>query len=334
MKELNRWFQQNQRSFPWREERTPYKVWISEVMLQQTRASVVVPYFLRWMELFPDVFALAQASLEEVIKAWEGLGYYSRVRNLHKGAQQLVSLFEGKIPDSKEALDSIAGLGPYTIGAILSFGFQKRAAAVDGNVARVISRYFAVEENICKSKVRKGIEERAIAFLDEEEPWVTAEALIELGATVCTPKPRCEECPLQAGCQGLQKGIAEALPIKNAEKEVTFLRRVVVVVEAQGKILVRRGEKGKVMADLYEFPYFEEEITNPTQLDKVLGFPVDYVCRLREVVHTFTRFKARLFPYLLKAAALHPVPGAEWIAREHLGTLPFSAGHRKIVHQL
>lgn len=334
MKDLNCWFSQNQRPFPWREERTPYKVWISEVMLQQTRASVVVPYFLRWMEIFPNVHALANASLDEVIKVWEGLGYYSRARNLHKGAQQIVARFDGKIPDSKEDLDSISGLGPYTVGAILSFGFQKRAAAVDGNVARVISRYYAIDENICRIKVRRAIEGRALAFLDEEEPWVTAEALIELGATICTPKPRCEACPLQAGCQGFQNGTAESLPIKNGEKEVILLQRVVAVVEAQGQILVRRGEKGKVMADLYEFPYFEGEEMGPGQLSKLLGFQVEYVHKLPEIVHTFTKFKARLFPYLLKTAAPYPVAGAEWVDQERLDILPFSSGHRKIMQQL
>ncbi len=334
MEQLHIWFKNNQRSFPWREERTPYKVWISEVMLQQTRASVVIPYFLQWMERFPNVAALAAASVEEVIKAWEGLGYYSRARNLHKGARQIVSYFHGAIPDSREELSRISGLGPYTIGAILSFGFQKRAAAVDGNVARVISRYFAIDENICRPKVRKKIEEKAIAFAQREEPWITAEALIELGATVCRPKPRCEECPLKTGCEGLQKGIAASLPIKSGEKEITHLTRVVTVVESQGQILVRKGEKGKVMADLYEFPYFEGIAQSPGHLEKILGFKVEFVQNLREVIQTFTRYKARLFPCLLKTATPVPVAGAAWVARERLSDLPFSAGHRKIARQI
>jgi A/G-specific adenine glycosylase len=334
MEELHTWFKNNQRSFPWREERTPYKVWVSEVMLQQTRASVVIPYFLQWMERCPDVAALAAASVDEVIKAWEGLGYYSRARNLHKGARQIVSDFHGVIPDSREELKRISGLGPYTIGAILSFGFQKKAAAVDGNVARVLSRYFAIDENICRPKVRKKIEEKAIAFAHEVEPWVTAEALIELGATVCRPKPLCEECPLQTGCEGLQKGIAASLPIKNGEKEIIHLTRVVAVVESQGQILVRRGEKGKVMADLYEFPYFEGVTHSPDHLEKILGFKVEFVQNLREVIQTFTRYKARLFPCLLKTATPVPVTGAAWVARERLLDLPFSAGHRKIARQM
>jgi len=331
MEDLHTWFKENQRPFPWREERTPYKVWISEVMLQQTRASVVVSYFLRWMARFPDVRALARATVEEVIKAWEGLGYYSRARNLHKGAQQIISNFDGRIPDSKEALATISGLGSYTIGAILSFGFQKRAAAVDGNVARVISRYFVIEENICSLKVRKKIEEHALS-LPTQEPWITAEALIELGATVCLPKPRCSVCPLKPGCVGRQLGIAVSLPIKNKEKEITHLTRIVAVVESQGRILVRKEVAGKVMADLYEFPYFEE--ASISELERLLGFKVEKLGGLKEIVHTFTRYKARLFPYLLKAAAPTEVAGGVWVLREKLLDLPFSAGHRKIAEQL
>jgi A/G-specific adenine glycosylase len=332
MQDLHTWFKTNQRPFPWREERTPYKVWISEVMLQQTRASVVVPYFLRWMARFPDVAALAGATFEEAIKAWEGLGYYGRVRNLHQGARQIVSQFGGKIPDAREALESIRGLGPYTVGAILSFGFQKRAAAVDGNAARVISRYFAIEENIGSLKTRKKIEEHALAFATDEEPWVAAEALIELGATLCAPKPRCGDCPLQEGCVARRRGIAESLPIKNKEKEIILLTRMVAVVESQGRILVRKEVAGKVMADLYEFPYFEA--ASHLELGKSLGFEVECVGRLPEIVQTFTRYKARLFPYLLKAASPIPMTGAEWVLKERLLDLPFSAGHRKIARQI
>ncbi len=331
MLHLHDWFKENERPFPWREERSPYKVWISEVMLQQTRASVVVSYFLKWMELFPDVNALAEASLDAVIKAWEGLGYYSRARNLHRGAQQIVKEFGGKIPEKKEELARISGLGPYTIGAILNFGFQKKAAAVDANVLRVISRLTATAENICSQKVRKKIEERTLDLLDEKEPWVTSEALIELGATICLPKkPLCLECPLQKNCLGEKKGIAESLPIKNEKRQVTLLHRVVTVVISQGQILVRKGEIGRVMEGLYEFPYFEGM---DLDFEKRLGFKVEYVKALKEVSHTFTRYKARLFPYLLKTKT--PVGGiGTWVLKEKLQELPFSSGHKKIMMQL
>ena len=162
MEKLHEWFQENQRSFPWRQAPTPYQVWISEVMLQQTRAIVVIDYFNRWMKAFPDIFSLTRATLEEVIKAWEGLGYYSRARNMHKAAELIVKRWNGQLPDQREDLEDIPGLGPYTIGAILAFGFHQKAVALDGNVLRVLSRYFCIEENICTARVRQGGIARAV----------------------------------------------------------------------------------------------------------------------------------------------------------------------------
>ncbi len=335
MRELHEWFQQNRREFPWRENPTPYQVWISEVMLQQTRASVVIPYFHRWMALFPDVKVLAAAPVERVIKAWEGLGYYSRARNLHRGAQQIVACFGGEIPSQRADLETIYGLGPYTVGAILSFGFKQRAPAVDGNVMRVLTRYFCIEENICKQAVKRKIVDRAEELLDRDQPWVTAEALIELGATLCAPKPRCEDCPLQATCLGRHK--AADLPIKNGEKATIHIKRAVALIEAAGKVLVKKGEAGKVMADLYEFPYFEIKRGQWTQRDmaqavqKAFGFAVEGEGRLPEVVHTFTRYKARLYPFRLRAAAPREIEGYQWVSSETLAELPFSSGHRRIL---
>ena len=326
MKELHHWFERNRRDFPWRRDKTPYRVWVSEVMLQQTRAAVVVPYFERWMERFPNVEALAAARLEEVIKAWEGLGYYSRARNLHAGAKEIVERFGGEIPEGREALESIRGLGPYTVGAILSFGFQKRAAAVDGNVVRVLARYFLIEENVGKSAVKRQIGEKAEQLLDEKEPWVTSEALIELGATHCAPRPRCEGCPLQSGCKAFREKKAEVLPIKSGESKTVELNRAVYWIEAEGKVLVRKGEAGRVMADLYEFPYVEGK-----REGACLGFKKwRVVKRLPEVSHTFTRFKAHLRPFMVRAE-LRDVEGHMWIEKERLAELPFSSGHRKIL---
>ena len=300
MGELESWFKECRRDFPWRRETTPYRVWISEVMLQQTRASVVIPYFLRWMELFPNVKALYIAPIEQVIKTWEGLGYYSRARNLHAAAKQIVEEFGGEIPDTREALMSIRGFGPYTTGALLSFGFKKRSAAVDGNVLRVISRYFLIEENVVRPSVRRAIEEKAESLLDTEIPWVTAEALIELGATICTPKPRCEDCPLKKGCLALQSGKAESLPIKNIEARSTLLHRTVLVIEHEGSVLVKKGETGKVMADLYEFPYFEKVKGGRKEIlecgRSFFGGEVEWVRKLKDLSHTFTRYKAHLSP--------------------------------------
>lgn len=305
-------------------------------MLQQTRAAVVIPYFQKWMELFPNVEALASAPLEKVIKAWEGLGYYSRARNIHRGAKMIVEKFGGQIPSRREDLELIPGLGPYTVGAILSFGFQQKAAAVDGNVTRVVSRYFLIEELISRSSAKKKIFEKAESLLDSKEPWVTAEALIELGATICIPKPRCGDCPIQGGCLAQAEGKAEFLPLKKVEEKAIQLRRLVAVLVANGKVLLRKGEKGKVMADLYEFPYFEmgNERWSRKKIIEILGGRISSLNPLKPIVHTFTRYKATLFPYKACLESPFDMEGCQWISIEKLAELPFSSGHRKIIKEL
>ncbi len=328
---LEEWFLENQRDFPWRKERSPYRVWISEVMLQQTRASVVIPYFNRWMDHFPDVKALYNASIEEVIKLWEGLGYYSRARNIHRAAKEIVERFGGEIPSSYEELISIRGFGPYTVGAILSFGFKKRAPAVDGNVARVLSRYFCIEEEITKVSVRKKIEELAESLLDKKSPWITAEALIELGATLCGKKPLCGSCPLFSSCRGRSCGKAEFLPLKKRAPQTTELLRTVFLIEVSSCFLVKKQEEGKVMGGLYEFPYVEGRLEMDLAKKVVKGWggkSVCFVSRLRDVSHTFTRYKARLSPFLFQCDPFFPLEGYEWVKKKELDALPFSSGHR------
>jgi len=324
MGQLEKWFIENQRGFPWRVNRDPYRVWISEVMLQQTRASVVIPYFERWMEQFPNVNALYNAKIEDLIKAWEGLGYYSRVRNIQRAAKQIVEQFGGKLPQTKEELIQIQGFGPYTVGAILSFAYRKRSAAVDGNVVRVISRLFCVEENVCRVKTKRDIEEKTLQVLDEKEPWVSMEALIELGATVCTPKPQCDLCPMREKCLGKACKRAELLPIKNEKAQITKLFRNVYIIQFENKFLVRKGKKGKVMADLYEFPYSNRE-------EDTLFSNLKCLRTLPEVSHTFTRFKAHLFPVWMEAKSLESFDGYKWVDRLEMERLPFSSGHRKIL---
>ncbi len=324
------WFEASKRFFPWREKISPYRVWISEVMLQQTRASVVIPYFIRWMELFPTPQALAEASLEAVIKAWEGLGFYRRARNLHRGAKMIVEHFGGALPEEKESLLKIPGIGAYTASALLSFAFHQKALAVDGNVARVVTRYFGIQENISKISTMKKIAIQGEALLDEKEPWVSAEALIELGATLCLPTPFCEDCPLQASCEGKRLGIAAHLPIKNEAPPTIELRRVVAIVKCQGKVLVCKGLKGQLMEDLYEFPYFEKELFSLDLLREMFQCEVQRMHGLDRQTAFFTRYRAELFPFVFLASACNPFLNGEWRLEEDLQKLPFSSGHRKI----
>lgn len=338
--ELKQWFKSQKRDLPWRHDPTPYMVWISEVMLQQTQVSVVIPYFIRWMDRFPTVQSLAQASLDEVIKMWEGLGYYSRARCLHEGAKYIVEHFQGQLPDQEPLLKKIKGLGPYTIGAILSFAFHKKIAAVDGNVMRVLARYFGIEEQINKTSTIKLLRQRAEDLLPEEESWIVNEALIELGATICQKKAKCLQCPLKASCKSHLYGMADRLPNKGLRPKTEYLYRAVAVIKCQNSVLIKRGEKGKVMSDLHEFPYFEitEKGIKEKELSKLIekkfGVKVEIGEKLPSVSHAFTRYQVKLDPVLVSCATQFHLDGTSWVLKENLLRLAFSSGHRRILSLL
>lgn len=340
LEKLRRWFTSSSRDFPWRENPTPYKVWVSEIMLQQTQAAVVIPYFLRWMKKFPDIKSLAKASEEEVLKEWEGLGYYSRARNLHQGAKFLLNASEGNLPCCPIQLRKIKGIGSYTAGAILSFAFHQKKAAVDGNVLRVLSRFYAIDEDISKQKTVQKIEGMADTLLPEKEPWVITEALIELGATVCTKVPKCKECPLKQDCKAFQNDLTEKLPIRSDRVATTKLFRTVVVIKCEEFVLVQKGEKGKIMADLYQFPFFEEKalLLDGSEVERAIrnrwAIETQWEKFLPEETHSFTRYKAYLAPHVLKTKYPVELSGYEWVALEELPKKTFSSGHKKISLQL
>lgn len=326
---LKTWFQKTKRDLPWRVNPTPYAVWISEIMLQQTQVAVVKSYYERWMQRFPSIASLAVAPLSEVIKLWEGLGYYSRVRNIHEAAQFLLREYGGVFPSTREELIKVKGLGPYTIGAILSFAFQKKAAAVDGNVIRVLTRYFALQEDILQTEAKKQIWKIAEEILPEEKPWLVVEGLIELGAVVCKKDPKCFMCPLKEGCEAHHLGIERQLPKKEKKIPITHLKRNVFVIVHGSELLLKKEKEKKVMADLYEFPYTEE---------KEKAFPFSFAARkiqmLEEVEHSFTRFRVRLIPSLWKALERIPMADYDWIPWREVNQYPFSSGHRRILNCL
>lgn len=332
---VKNWFLENQRFFPWRENHSPYRVWVSEVMLQQTIAAVVVPYFEKWMERFPDIQSLAKAEESDVIKLWEGLGYYARARNLHKGAKYVMDHFGGKLPDSDPLLEKIPGLGPYTRGAILSFAFHKKAPAIDANVTRLICRYYAIDEEIEKQSCQKKFRDKVEEILPEHEPWVLSEAFIELGATVCKKKAECSLCPLKTSCASKKHDLQNILPKKRLKPKATPLFRIVAIIEYRGEYLLKMGEKGKVMSGLYEFPYIEK-MAPPTideaisALEKVFG-SLNFKKKMEDEKHTFTRFRAHLFPFILEAGEKFQ---GIWKKKEELHDLPFSSGHKRILQKL
>ncbi|QVL57719.1 MAG: A/G-specific adenine glycosylase [Simkaniaceae bacterium] len=324
---LRKWFFLSRRPLPWRENPSPYEVWVSEVMLQQTQVSVVIPYFQRWMKLFPTISALAAAPIEKVIKAWEGLGYYSRARNLKKGAEYLSAHYEGELPNSYEALREVKGLGPYTIGAILSFAFKEKVPAVDGNVLRVLSRFFSIEEPVDKGKTQKEIRELCNLLLPDKEPWIIMEGLIELGALVCQKRAKCIECPLSEKCLGKSK--AGLLPVKRKKDKTIQLHRDVAIIYSGKELLLQKGADGKVMADLWEFPYFDRG----SNIEITMGVSLTLKGILEVVSHGFTKYQAFLYPRIYEAERAFS-SNYRWIPFEELGDIPFSSGHRQIIQRL
>jgi A/G-specific adenine glycosylase len=337
---LKQWFLNEKRDLPWRNNPSPYAVWISEMMLQQTQVAVVIPYFERWMKRFPTIELLAQAHIDEVIKMWEGLGYYSRARYLHAGAQTIMSLFNGELPSSSENLKTIKGLGDYTIGAIRSFAFHQRAPAVDGNVIRVLARYFLIEQDVSLPATRRIIWSLAEKILPDAEPWVFNESLIELGATICKRKPHCVKCPLKESCQAFLRGKAEELPIKSSRVKAEWLYRAVAIVNHGEMFLVRRGKKGEIMSDLHEFPFFETSpkgISSKNLKEKTESqflLKLKHGQEMEEVQHSFTRYYVRLRPVYFTAEEKVSIHDYCWASLNELKEMAFSSGHRRILHML
>jgi len=329
MEKLEKWFQKNKRSFIFREKRSPYSVFISEVMLQQTQAERVVPYFVRWMERFPNIETLAKASEEEVIKLWEGLGYYRRARSLLSGAKDIVARFGGHFPSHREALYSIKGLGPYTVEAILAFGFQYRAAPLDANVMRVLSRLFMEEGPVDVAVTRKKMQKQLFELLPEKNTHIAAEAFIELGAVLCTKtNPQCAKCPLQGRCLAYREKAVEGYPRKKRKVIYEKLQRDVFVIETSDKVLLKKPVGKGLMAGLYELPYREH------QIDLIVPFEAIYVESFEKIEQSFTRYRVTLYPHRLKAAEFEAPRGCVWINKEELSSLPFSSGHKKVLQLL
>ncbi len=329
------WFLKEKRALPWREDPTPYRVLVSEIMLQQTQAATVEPYFIRWMYQFPHLEDLAEAPEIEVLKAWEGLGYYSRARNLHKAARHIVATYQGRVPDDEKLLRKLPGIGPYTAAAIASFAFHKRAVAMDGNVLRVASRLFCIEERIDSSTTKRLIEQKLLEILPEEKPWVFMEGLIELGATFCGKNPSCTPCPLQGVCLAKKRGKEKILPIKKPLPASQYLERDVMVPMAQGKVLVRSPRTKGLMRGLYEFPYLLREKGSAMEsITQFLGPLASFLESLPSIPQSFTKYRLRLFPCIWSLAAPREIPDHEWVSFEKAKTLPFSSAHRKIFESL
>ncbi|NRF92085.1 A/G-specific adenine glycosylase [Paenibacillus frigoriresistens] len=324
------WYQTHKRDLPWRRSKNPYYIWISEVMLQQTRVDTVIPYFHRFVDQFPTVEALATAPEENVLKAWEGLGYYSRARNLQTAVREVHERYDGIVPQNKEEISSLKGVGPYTSGAILSIAYNKPEPAVDGNVMRVLSRYFLIEEDIMKPATRTKMEKLARELILEGTASDFNQALMELGAMVCTPRsPHCLTCPVMAHCSAREAGMEEALPIKKKAKPPRPELRAVALIEGtgenEGKWLIRQRPQEGLLARMWELPHvawksegWHSDEDNRSELRQALmdqeqiGIGPDEW--FMDTEHIFSHIVWKMKVYRAKLSnASRPSTGGEWI---------------------
>ena len=303
-KPLLTWYDSGRRILPWREDPTPYHVWLSEIMLQQTRVEAVKPYYDRFICRLPDIESLASVEEEELLKLWEGLGYYNRARNLKKSAIQISTEYGGKMPEDYDKLMELTGVGSYTAGAIASIAFGKPVPAVDGNVLRILSRLRADDRDIMDTKVKKAIEEELRAVIPRERPGDFNQALMELGATVCVPNgsPKCGQCPWKEICQAKRQGNASEYPKKRAKKARSIEKKTVLLIQYEQRIALNKRPSEGLLAGMYEFPSIEghQEEKKVIAYLKQLGVMPLRICRLEPAKHIFTHKEWHMTGYYIR----------------------------------
>ena len=344
------WYEQHQRDLPWRKSLDPYAVWVSEMMLQQTQVATVIPYFERWMRRFPDVRALASANEGDVLHAWQGLGYYSRARNLRHAAQEMVQRHAGRVPAEVAELRALPGIGPYSAGAIASIAYGRAEPLVDGNVIRVLSRLFARRGDPNRAPLKTELWELASSLVSSlprgAAPGDFNQALMELGATVCTPRgARCEACPLLAHCSAKRLDLVEALPELPKREKPTAVHMVAAIATRGGRVLVTRlGADAPRWAGMWLFPTTEVEPheTAEAAVRRLLlssvglrGEPTGILCVVR---HSVTRFRITLDAYRstrpIGTAEARSVAAVAWYKPRDLAALAMPKAHRAIAERL
>jgi A/G-specific adenine glycosylase len=353
--ELLPWFAENRRDLPWRRNRTPYRVWVSEIMLQQTRVDTVIDYYRRWMKKFPSWRALARAPQSDVLKAWEGLGYYSRVRNLHKAAQIITEksgsgiLAALKRQDASSTLKELKkhpGIGDYTAAAIASLAFNEDAAVVDGNVIRVLSRLFAYGGDTKSTAAKKKMQAWADELLVTGRAGEFNEAMMELGALICVPvAPKCADCPLQSVCEAFAKGAPDSYPVMKKKKKVPHIVvGAAVTVNRKGEVLIAQRLEGDMLGGLWEFPggklekgeTIEECVAR--ELKEELGVNVEVGEHLITVKHAYSHFTMTMHVYYtkIKSGRPHPIHCADyrWVKIQNLGEYAYSKADLHVVEKL
>ena len=307
-KPLVEWYRKQKRDLPWREDINAYKVWVSEIMLQQTRVEAVKPYYARFLNAFPTIQDLAEAEEDLLLKMWEGLGYYNRVRNMQKAAQQVMVDYHGEFPSTYEEIRSLTGIGNYTAGAISSFAFGIPKPAVDGNVLRVISRLTASYEDIMKASVRERVEEELEELIPADGASDFNQGLIELGAIVCMPNgaPKCSECPLAHLCQAHEQGIELELPIKSKAKERRIENKTVFIYQDGDHVAIKKRPAKGLLAGLYELPNVEGHLTEDEALaySKQIGLSPLRIQKLEDGKHIFSHVEWQMVGYRIRVDEL------------------------------
>ena len=341
------WFYTHKRALPWRDHPEPYRVWVSEIMLQQTRVATVEPYFKRFIARFPTIDALAQAPLHSVLKVWEGLGYYSRARNLHKAARKLVRDHHGKLPSDVKALRKLPGIGEYTAGAVASIAFNRPEPAIDGNVLRVLARLKAEKRNVRSSQVRCDFSRLVrYALLAIQDRSAFNQGLMELGAGICTPqKPACPLCPVQDWCQAFKLGLTTTLPARPRRKPVPQYTIAVGLVLHEGRILIAQRSPEQMLGGLWEFPGGKKEPgesleqTVLREVHEEVGIEVEAEKKLCTVKHAYSHFRITLTAFLCRYVSgtvteTHTDQPIRWVHPEELHEYPFPRANQKIIEAL
>lgn len=339
---LLRWFDRHRRPMPWRDDPQPYKVWISEVMLQQTQVATVMPYFERFIERFPAVADLASADLQDVLAVWQGLGYYSRARNLHKAAAIVMRERGGVLPRVASDWQTVPGIGPYAAGAIASIAFGEAVPAVDGNVVRVFTRLLGIRKDSTKPAVRRALTGHVAAVITPRRAGDFNQAVMELGALVCKPRnPDCKHCPLERWCVASAKGLTTQIPCRPRRKPVPHIDVAACVIRRGDWVLISRRRPDQMLGGLWEFPGGKQEPgetieeTAVREIAEEIGIEIRVTGKLGAIPHAFSHFKMTLHvfecrPVRGRARAV-TVDAVKWVAPPDLRNYPFPAADLKIL---
>lgn len=322
------WYEANKRDLPWRHTEDPYAIWVSEIMLQQTQAITVIPYYLRFMQTLPTIFDLALIEEERLLKLWEGLGYYARVRNMQKTAKAIVSQFNGKFPANYQELIRLTGIGEYTAGAILSIAFHQKHSAIDGNVSRVLARYFGIETDITLPTTKKELTQLNETLLEDERPHSYTQAMIELGATVCTKhKPQCDGCPVRETCITNQKGLQSQLPVKAKLKAKKILHyQTFILMDSSEQFIVTKVEDN-LLKGLYLLPQVESEsLSYAIEALNEVGIEVLYTNPLGQYKHVFTHLVWQMDVYFARVNNL-----SQYTTVKSFESVPMATAHKQII---